>query len=198
MNRRHCCLSTWICLSAVLSLGGGAGAHVGDRVIPIYEVPSSDIPAIDDFSLFEWENIVPEPSLESLDFSSLQVGSPSSADLAVRVYLAWNMATQRLYLALERTDDIYINEYFGGDAPNFIGADHARAVALMGNPLVAVVMLMFIIASFYHSQLGLQVVIEDYIQHEGLKTASVLAVSLGTFALGIASVFAVLKLSFGG
>ncbi len=81
---------------------------------------------------------------------------------------------------------------------NFIGADHARAVALMGNPLVAVVMLMFIIASFYHSQLGLQVVIEDYIQHEGLKTASVLAVSLGTFALGIASVFAVLKLSFGG
>ncbi len=126
MNRRHCCLSTRICLSAVLSLGGGAGAHVGDRVIPIYEVPSSDIPAIDDFSLFEWENIVPEPSLESLDFSSLQVGSPSSADLAVRVYLAWNMATQRLYLALERTDDIYINEYFGGDAPNFIGADHVE------------------------------------------------------------------------
>ncbi len=81
---------------------------------------------------------------------------------------------------------------------NFIGADHARAVSLMGNPLVAVVVLMFIIASFYHSQLGLQVVIEDYIQHEGLKTASVLAVSLGTMGLGIASVFAVLKLSFGG
>jgi succinate dehydrogenase / fumarate reductase membrane anchor subunit len=81
---------------------------------------------------------------------------------------------------------------------NFIGADHAHAVALMGNPLVAVVVLMFIIASFYHSQLGLQVVIEDYIQHEGLKTASVLATSLGTMGLGIASVFAVLKLSFGG
>lgn len=81
---------------------------------------------------------------------------------------------------------------------NFIGADHARAVSLMGNPLVAVVVLMFVVASFYHSQLGLQVVIEDYIQHEGLKTASVLAVSLGTTGLGITSVFAVLKLSFGG
>ena len=81
---------------------------------------------------------------------------------------------------------------------NFIGADHARAVALMGNPFVALVFLLFIIAGFYHSQLGLQVVIEDYIHHEGIKTLSLLAVSIGTFALGIASIFAVLKLSFGG
>jgi succinate dehydrogenase / fumarate reductase membrane anchor subunit len=68
----------------------------------------------------------------------------------------------------------------------------------MGNPFVALVFLLFIIAGFYHSQLGLQVVIEDYIHHEGIKTLSLLAVSLGTFALGIASIFAVLKLSFGG
>ena len=81
---------------------------------------------------------------------------------------------------------------------NFVGADHARAVALMGNPFVALVMLLYIIAAYYHSHLGLQVVIEDYIHHEGLKTASLLATSLGTFGLGIASVFAVLKLSFGG
>ena len=80
----------------------------------------------------------------------------------------------------------------------FIGADHARAVALMGNPLVAVTMLLFIVAGFHHMQLGMQVVIEDYISHEAMKTLSLLAVSLGTYTLGIASAFAVLKLAFGG
>jgi hypothetical protein len=99
------------------------GAHVGDFVVPIYEVPTQDIPDLDDFNLFEWEQIVPAPSLESRDFSSLQVGSPSSADLAVRVYLAWHRGTQRLYMAVERTDDVFINQYAGGDPPNFFGAD---------------------------------------------------------------------------
>ncbi len=79
-----------------------------------------------------------------------------------------------------------------------IGADHAGAVALMGNPLVAVIMLLFIVAGFYHMVLGMQVVIEDYIHHEGVKTGSVLLVLLGSFALATACVFAVLKLAFGG
>ena len=54
----------------------------------------------------------------------------------------------------------------------FIGADHADAVVLMGNPLVATVMLLFLIAGFYHMKLGMQVVIEDYISHEGVKIAA--------------------------
>lgn len=80
----------------------------------------------------------------------------------------------------------------------FIGADYAQAVALMGNPLVATVMLLFLIAGFYHMVLGMQVVIEDYISHEGAKIASLLCVSLGGFALATASIFSLLKLAFGG
>ena len=80
---------------------------------------------------------------------------------------------------------------------NFIGADHARAVALMGNPLVAVVMLMFIIASFYHSQLGLQVVIEDYVHTEWLKVGMLVLNAFACIVLGGASVLAVLKLFLG-
>ncbi len=78
------------------------------------------------------------------------------------------------------------------------GADHARAVELMGNPLVAVVMLLFIVAGFYHMKLGMQVVIEDYVQHEGAKTVLLVSLALGSFALGMAAIFAVLKLAFGG
>ena len=80
----------------------------------------------------------------------------------------------------------------------FIGADHARAVALMGNPLVAVTMLLFIGAGFYHMQLGMQVVIEDYIHHEAIKTLLLLGVSLGAVTLGVASGFAILKLALAG
>ena len=79
-----------------------------------------------------------------------------------------------------------------------IGADHADAVALMGNPLVATVMLLFLIAGFYHMKLGMQVVIEDYISHEGVKIAELLCVTFGSFTLATASIFAVLKLALGG
>lgn len=116
----------WLWLGALLIGASSAVAHVGDRVIPIYEVPTSDLPVIDDFSLFEWENIVPEPSLDSADFSSLQIGSPSSSNLAMRIYLAWNQTTQQLYMSMRRTDDRYINEYVGGQVPNFFGADHVE------------------------------------------------------------------------
>ena len=80
----------------------------------------------------------------------------------------------------------------------FAGADHARAVQLMGNPLIAIVMLLSIVAGYYHMKLGMQVVIEDYVHHEGAKTVLLVLLALGSFALGTASVFAVLKLAFGG
>ena len=78
------------------------------------------------------------------------------------------------------------------------GADHAGMVAIMGNPLVAIIMLSFIVAGLYHMMLGMQVVIEDYVSHEGAKVVLVLTVDLGSIALGIACVFAILKLAFGG
>ncbi len=79
-----------------------------------------------------------------------------------------------------------------------LGDDHAKAAALMGNPLVAIVMLLFIVAGIYHMKLGMQVVIEDYVHHEAVKTVSLIALSLFSFAVGAACVFAVLKLAFGG
>ncbi len=80
----------------------------------------------------------------------------------------------------------------------FAGVDHARAVELMDNPLVAVTLLLFIVAGFYHMKLGMQVVIEDYVHHEGAKTVLLVGLALGSFALGTAAIFAVLKLAFGG
>jgi succinate dehydrogenase membrane anchor subunit len=75
-------------------------------------------------------------------------------------------------------------------------ADHAAVSAWLATPLTAVLMLLFVIATFYHMQLGLQVVVEDYIHGEGAKMVCLIGLKLGCFALGVAAAFAVLKVAF--
>ncbi len=58
-------------------------------------------------------------------------------------------------------------------------------------------MILLIVATFHHAQLGLQVVIEDYVHHEGLKVASIVAVKGAAIVLGLISVLSVLSLLFG-
>ena len=78
------------------------------------------------------------------------------------------------------------------------GLDRAGFAALMGEPVVAIGMLLLVIAGFHHLRLGVQVVIEDYVHHEGLKTAGLIALSLGAYGLAVAVAFAILKLAFLG
>ena len=76
------------------------------------------------------------------------------------------------------------------------GADHATVAAWLASPLPAVLMILLIIATFHHLQLGLQVIIEDYVHGEGMKLACIIGVKLASFALAIAAGFAVLKVAF--
>jgi succinate dehydrogenase / fumarate reductase membrane anchor subunit len=64
------------------------------------------------------------------------------------------------------------------------------------HPLVTVLLLCLVVATFYHMQLGLQVVIEDYIHVEAAKLASLLAMKAVAILLGLAAIVAVLKLAF--
>ncbi|MEM9684315.1 MAG: succinate dehydrogenase, hydrophobic membrane anchor protein [Pseudomonadota bacterium] len=79
---------------------------------------------------------------------------------------------------------------------SFAGADHAAVSAWLAQPLSAVLMLLLVVATFYHLQLGVQVVIEDYIHGEAAKIACLVALKLLSIALGVAGVFAVLKVAF--
>ena len=78
--------------------------------------------------------------------------------------------------------------WFVASLISLAGAGYAETVAWLGSPVVAVLMIALIIATFYHAALGLQVVIEDYVHHEGVKLVTLLGVKL----------LAVLKLAFGG
>jgi succinate dehydrogenase / fumarate reductase membrane anchor subunit len=78
------------------------------------------------------------------------------------------------------------------------GADRATVVAWLHGPLAAILTILTLAAVFYHSALGLQVVIEDYVQAEGVKLGAIVLVRLSCLALAVAGIFAVLRIAFGG
>jgi succinate dehydrogenase / fumarate reductase membrane anchor subunit len=78
------------------------------------------------------------------------------------------------------------------------GDSHAFVSERMRSPVNVVLMITLIAATFHHMQLGLQVVIEDYIHGEGIKMASLMIMKGGSLLLAVAAAFAVLKVAFGG
>ncbi len=78
-----------------------------------------------------------------------------------------------------------------------VGADHATFTAWLGQPGNATLMILTIVAAFWHAALGLQVVIEDYVHGHG-RAAALIAVKLACFALGAFGVLSVLKVAVGG
>ena len=78
------------------------------------------------------------------------------------------------------------------------GADHEAMRAWIGSPLVASLLVLLIVATFYHLYLGVQVVIEDYVHSEGVKIASLIAVKGASILLGVIALISVLSILFGG
>ena len=78
-----------------------------------------------------------------------------------------------------------------------MGRSHAAVVQILGSPIVAIVMLLFIINTAYHMWIGMQEIILDYVHEDKLKLATLMANTFFCFAVAFASAFAILKLSFG-
>ena len=75
------------------------------------------------------------------------------------------------------------------------GRDWATMVAAFRHPLVAVLTGLAVLSIFWHMRLGLQVVIEDYVQGAGAKTALSLANTFCVILLGAIALYSILKLS---
>ncbi|MCZ6453252.1 MAG: succinate dehydrogenase, hydrophobic membrane anchor protein [Alphaproteobacteria bacterium] len=78
------------------------------------------------------------------------------------------------------------------------GSDYTTARAFIGNPVTAVLLVLLIVATFHHAQLGLQVVIEDYVHTKSVEIALLLAIKGAAIVLALAAIFAVLSIAFGG
>ena len=76
-----------------------------------------------------------------------------------------------------------------------LGADYDGARAAFAHPVAAALWILFTVALFHHAQLGLQVVIEDYVHSPGLKVAGIIAVKFAAMALGAACVVSILRIS---
>ena len=83
-------------------------------------------------------------------------------------------------------------------ALHLVGAPRAAVAHWAANPVNATLAAALVIATFHHTQLGLQVVIEDYVHGEGTKMGSILAVKALCFLLGLACLVSILKLAFTG
>jgi succinate dehydrogenase / fumarate reductase membrane anchor subunit len=77
------------------------------------------------------------------------------------------------------------------------GTDHAAFVTWVRSPMPAVFLILLLVATFYHTALGLQVVIEDYVHGEVTRLAALLAVRLLCILFAVRGILAVLKMALG-
>ena len=76
------------------------------------------------------------------------------------------------------------------------GSDYETFIAWLGSPVAAVLMILLLVALFWHTALGLQVVIEDYV-HSGAKLWALLAMRFLCFGLAAAGIVATLRVALG-
>jgi len=77
------------------------------------------------------------------------------------------------------------------------GFSHSEVIAAIAKPLNAIMLLLLSVTMAYHSYLGIQVVIEDYVHAPGLKVVSLILSRFAHVLLAVAAVFAVLKIGLG-
>ncbi|WP_312915116.1 succinate dehydrogenase, hydrophobic membrane anchor protein [Stenotrophomonas sp.] len=80
---------------------------------------------------------------------------------------------------------------------SLIGADYVTAVEAVSKPWNAILLVGFLVAMFWHAQLGLQVVLEDYIHNSLMALALQTTVKFIAVLGAIVSIFAVARIVLG-
>lgn len=75
--------------------------------------------------------------------------------------------------------------------------DYLAAIGWLQSPMTSILLILFVFVLFYHAQLGMQVVIEDYIGNEALKITSIILLKFVMLFAGLAGIVAILKVFLG-
>ena len=75
--------------------------------------------------------------------------------------------------------------------------EHTTVIAWMAQSWTSLLLILFVLVGTWHSQLGVRVVVEDYV-HSGAKTIVLVIVTFAHVLIALAGVFAILKVNFGG
>jgi succinate dehydrogenase / fumarate reductase membrane anchor subunit len=87
--------------------------------------------------------------------------------------------------------------WFAFSVVGLVGADHAAFTIWASNFGNSLLLILLVIAAYHHLQLGMQVVIEDYVHEEAAKLTGLVLVKLGCFGLAAASILAVVRVGLG-
>ena len=79
-----------------------------------------------------------------------------------------------------------------------VGASHAEFSAWIKSPLAYIPLLALILTAFWHMKLGMEVIVEDYIQNKSTRGLLLTLNTFGAMALAAIAVYAVVKLVFMG
>ena len=82
-------------------------------------------------------------------------------------------------------------------AISMAGADYVAWRLFFSNPINAALMIALVVSTFYHARLGVQVVIEDYIHAEGVKAASLVALTLAIGLMALVGIVSILMIAIG-
>ena len=88
--------------------------------------------------------------------------------------------------------------WFVASAVSLAGADWSAFQAWISTPWTMALLSATLILAFLHAQIGLQVILEDYVANEAARTAAIVAVKIAAFLLCLFSLAAVLKTAFMG
>ena len=85
--------------------------------------------------------------------------------------------------------------WFAVVAIRFVGADYITALTWLHKPWNAVLMIVFVVTLARHLAIGMQVIVEDYIHHEGLKLAIIVLKRFGIWLIAAVCVFSILRVA---
>ncbi|HZP08595.1 succinate dehydrogenase, hydrophobic membrane anchor protein [Methyloceanibacter sp.] len=78
-----------------------------------------------------------------------------------------------------------------------IGSSYEEVGAYLAHPVVALAMVALIVSAAIHLRIGLKEIIEDYVHAEGFKVAAIVLATFFAYGVGLAALFAIIKISLG-
>jgi succinate dehydrogenase / fumarate reductase, membrane anchor subunit len=78
---------------------------------------------------------------------------------------------------------------------HLLNAEYSVIRDTIAHPVVAILLMSFMVSLFYHGQLGLQVIVEDYVHHRAAELTLLVLIKFSAFLFSIASVLAIARVA---
>ncbi len=101
-------------------------------------------------------------------------------------------------MRLTAVASIFLSLWFVFSAVGLSGADYTTVAAWLGSTVNATLMILFVLINVWHAALGIQTIIEDYVDQVVVKTASLIALAIVAYGLAAVCSVAILKVALSG